>query len=98
MNEQKRPRYWQLDVLVLVLIALAVALMRAHLSPQWAVGAESGWSLLALLGMGLWVCSNWDGLQRDEQAQAGGSSTVHTAAHANPAAIARRDSGTHARR
>jgi di/tricarboxylate transporter len=55
MKQLERPRYWQLDVFVVALLALAVALMRAHLPAGWAVSAEIAWSSLALLGMGLWV-------------------------------------------
>ena len=64
-----RPAYWQLDMFMVVMIALVVAIMRAHLASGWAIGAEIAWSTLMIAGMSVWVRANWAALQREERAQ-----------------------------
>jgi hypothetical protein len=67
MNRPNRPKRWQLDVFMLLMIVLMIVLMQAQLSPPWEKAAEIGWCVLTLLGMGMWVRDNWAALQLEEQ-------------------------------
>jgi hypothetical protein len=67
MNQPDRPKRWQLDVFMLLMIVLMIVLMRAQLSPPWERAAEIGWCVLTLLGMGMWVCDNRAALQQEER-------------------------------
>jgi hypothetical protein len=69
MNRSNRPAYWQLDLFMVVMIGLVVMTMRAHLSSGWEIGAEIAWSVLMIVGMSMWVRTNWAALQREERAQ-----------------------------
>src|SRR4051794_13527231 len=69
MNRHNQPAYWQLDLFVVVMIGLMVALMIAHLPPAWVTAAEIVWSVLTIVGMSIWVRTNWAALQREERAQ-----------------------------
>src|SRR5262245_45187670 len=44
MKRRNHPAYWQLDVLVCVMIALAVLIVSAHLAPRWQVLVDAGWA------------------------------------------------------
>jgi hypothetical protein len=67
MNRPNRPKRWQLDVFMLLMIVLMILLMQAQLSPSWETAAEIAWCVLTLVGMGMWVRDNWAALQREEQ-------------------------------
>lgn len=69
MNRPNRPAYWQLDLLIVVMIGLMIVIMTAHLSSGWKAGAEIGWSALAIAGMSIWVRANWAALQHEEHEQ-----------------------------
>jgi hypothetical protein len=67
MNRPNRPKRWQLDVFMLLMIVLMIVLMQAQLSPSWERAAEIGWCALTLGGMGMWVRDNWGALEHEEQ-------------------------------
>jgi hypothetical protein len=67
MNRPNRPKRWQLDVYILLMIVLMILVMQAHVSSSWETVAEIAWCALTLLGMGLWVYVNWAALQHEEQ-------------------------------
>ena len=67
MNRSNRPKRWQLDVFMLLMIVLMLLLIQAHLSSPWETAAEIGWSILTLAGMGLWVRQNRAALEHEDQ-------------------------------
>jgi hypothetical protein len=67
MNRPNRPKHWQLDMFMLLMIVLMFVLMQAHLSSSWETAAQIAWCVLTLLGMGMWVRDNWAALQHEEQ-------------------------------
>jgi hypothetical protein len=67
MNQANRPKRWQLDAFVLLMIILMLLVMQAHLSSSWETVADIAWCALTLSGMGLWVYVNWAALQQEEQ-------------------------------
>ncbi|MEO7909083.1 MAG: hypothetical protein ABIV47_05480 [Roseiflexaceae bacterium] len=71
MNRPNRPAYWQLDIFVVAMIGLVVAMLRAHLSSSWEIGAEIAWATLMIAGMGMWMRANRVALKRsDDQERA----------------------------
>jgi hypothetical protein len=67
MNRPNRPKRWQLDVFMLLMIVLMILVMQADLSSSWETAAEIAWCALTLVGMALWVHDNWAALQHEEQ-------------------------------
>jgi hypothetical protein len=67
MNRPKRPKRWQLDVFILLMIVLMILVMQAHLPSSWETVAEIGWCVLILVGMGMWVRDNWAAIEQEEQ-------------------------------
>jgi hypothetical protein len=67
MNRPNRPKRWQLDVFMLLMIVLMILVMRAHLPSPWETVAEIAWCVLILVGMGLWACENSAALDREDQ-------------------------------
>ena len=67
MKRPNRPKRWQLDVFILLMIVLMLLLMQAHLSSSWETVAEIGWCALTLIGMGMWVRDNWAALEHEER-------------------------------
>jgi hypothetical protein len=66
MNQPPRPAYWQLDIFMIAMIGLMVAVVRAHLSSRWEIGAEIMWAALMIAGMSMWVYANWAALKHAE--------------------------------
>jgi hypothetical protein len=71
MRRPNHPKRWQLDVFMVLMIVLMIVLLQAHLSASWETAGEIAWSVLALVGMGLWVHVNWAALQDEEQQKRG---------------------------
>jgi hypothetical protein len=69
MKRRNHPAYWQLDVLICVMIALAVLIIRAQIAPQWEMLVDTGWAALAIAGMSFWVWVNWPALYEDQWEQ-----------------------------
>jgi hypothetical protein len=75
MNRSKRPKRWQLDIFMLLMIGLMIGLMRADLPPSWDTAAEIAWSVLTIAGLGMWVHENRAALTYEEQQTRRGRST-----------------------
>ena len=69
MKRRKNPAYWQLDVFLCVMLALAVLIACAHISPRWELLVDTGWAVLAIAGMSVWVWANWAALREEEHEQ-----------------------------
>ncbi len=67
MNRPKRPKRWQLDLFIFLMIVLMILLMQADLSSSSETFAEIAWCVLTLVGMGMWVRDNWAALEHEEQ-------------------------------
>jgi hypothetical protein len=51
------------------MIGLMVLKMLVHLSPGRNTVALIGWSIVTVVGMGVWVWPNWQSLQQEQREQ-----------------------------
>lgn len=61
---------------MLLMIGLMIGLMRVHLPPSWDTAAEIAWSVLTIVGMGMWLRENWAALVYEERQKRRGRSAL----------------------
>jgi hypothetical protein len=58
MKRRTIPADWQIDGFVRGMIAVLVAIMRAHISPSCEIFVDTGRATLLIAGMSVCVCAN----------------------------------------